>query len=210
MVSRTPTYQGEPGLCKSLGPLEEPSLDGEGSEQLQQEGCHERCLQHRLGGAVRRQTGFWPLVKSRKRLPHQLLGDASSMSSLTVLPARPNKVPCADLLGKHVRGVLYKLNQEADMLSRSNVNSEDWMLHSQVIGRIKKQRHKVLLVASLWKKQPWLSELTQLLVPAPWPVLLRWDLHSQANGTIWHPRPELWALHVFPLNRSLPASQSEC
>ncbi len=33
---------------------------------------------------------------------------------------------------------------------------------------------------------------------------------SQANGTIWHPRPELWALYLWPLNGSLPASQSEC
>ncbi len=31
---------------------------------------------------------------------------------------------------------------------------------------------------------------------APWPIPLRQDLLSQANGTIWHPRPELWALHV--------------
>ncbi len=36
------------------------------------------------------------------------------------------------------------------------------------------------------------------------------DLLSQANGTIWHPRPELWALYIWPLNGSLLASQSEC
>ncbi len=27
---------------------------------------------------------------------------------------------------------------------------------------------------------------------------------SQVNGTIWHPWPELWALHVWPLDGSLP------
>ncbi len=54
------------------------------------------------------------------------------------------------------------------------------------------------------------QELTQLLTAAPWPVPLRRDLLSQANGTIWHPRPELWALYVWPLNGSLLASQSEC
>ncbi len=32
-----------------------------------------------------------------------------------------------------------------------------------------------------------LVELTQLLTAAPWPVSLRRDLLSQANGTIWHP-----------------------
>ncbi len=36
------------------------------------------------------------------------------------------------------------------------------------------------------------------------------DLLSQANGTIWHPRPELWALYIWPLNGSLLASQNEC
>ncbi len=80
----------------------------------------------------------------------------------------------------------------------------------QVIRRIREQGHKVLLVAPLWRNQPWLSELTQLLTAAPWPVPLRRDLLSQANGTIWHPRPELWALYVWPLNGSLLASQSEC
>ncbi len=159
-----------------------------------------------------------------------------------------------------------RLNQGADMLSRSNVPSEEWMLHPQVVQknwkffgkaevdlfaskdnshcpiyyskdrdalahdwpnlllyafppiallpqvvrRVREQGHKVLLVAPLWRNQPWLSELTQLLTAAPWPVPLRRDLLSQANGTIWHPRPELWALYIWPLNGSLLASQREC
>ncbi len=110
MASWTPTYQSEPGLCNSLGPLEEPSLDREGrghGNGLQLEGCHDRCL-HRLGALCEGKPGFLPLVKSRKRLPHQLLGDASSMSSLPVLPAGPNRAPCSDPLRQHVRGVLYK------------------------------------------------------------------------------------------------------
>ncbi len=159
-----------------------------------------------------------------------------------------------------------RLNQGADMLSRSNVPSEEWMLHPQVVQkiwkifgkaevdlfaskdnshcpiyyskdrdalahdwpnlllyafppiallpqvvrRVREQGHKVLLVAPLWRNQPWLSELTQLLTAAPWPVPLRRDLLSQANGTIWHPQPELWALYIWPLNGSLLASQSVC
>ncbi len=238
MASRTPTHQGEPGLCDSPGPLEEPTMDGEGrghGNGLQQESCHDRRLQHRLGGAVRRQTYLPPLVESGEGLPHQLLGNASSMSSLPVFPARPNRTPCADSLRQHVRGVLYKPSGrcllEAPLHSgrpfRSKDSSHcptyyskvrdalahDWpnpllyafppiALIPQVIRRIREQGHKVLLVAPLWENQPWLSELTQLLTAAPWPVPLRWDLLSQANGTIWHPRPELWAL--------LSASQSEC
>ncbi len=37
---------------------------------------------------------------------------------------------------------------------------------------------------------------------SPWPIPLRRDLLSQANGTIWPPQPELWALHVWPLDGS--------
>ncbi len=280
-------------------------MDGEGRGHgigLQQESCHDRRLQHRSGGAVRRQTDLRPLVESREGLPHQLLGNASSLSSLTVFPARPNRTPCTDSLRQHVRGVLYKSSGrcllEAPLHSGrapsgmgsaqpalaegstpagqiepgsgyviseqcplggvdapsadgskdledlwqgkySNFASKDsshcptyyskvrdalahdWpnlllyafppiALLPQVIRRIREQGHKVLLVAPLWENQPWLSELTQLLTAAPWPVPLRRGLLSQANGTIWHHLPELWALHLWPLDGSLSASQSEC
>ncbi len=111
MASRTLAYQGESGLCNSPDPLEEPTVDGEGRGHgvgPHQENCHDRRLQHRLGGAVRRQTDLRPLVEDREWLPHQLLGNASSLSSLTVFPAGPNRTPCADSLRQHVRGVLYK------------------------------------------------------------------------------------------------------
>ncbi len=81
-------------------------------------------------------------------------------------------------------------------------------LLSQVLRRVREQRHKLILIAPLWRNQPWVSELFQLLEAVPWPIPLRRDLLSQANGTIWHPRPELWDLHVWPLNGSLSASQS--
>ncbi len=78
----------------------------------------------------------------------------------------------------------------------------------QILRWVREQQHKLILIALLWRNQPWVSELFQLLKAAPWPVPLRWDLLSQANGTIWHPRPELWALHVWPLDGSLSSSQS--
>ncbi len=299
MASRTLAYQGESGLCDSPDPLEEPTVDEEGHGHgvgPHQESCHDRRLQHRLGGAVRRQTDLRPLVEGRERLPHQLLGNASSLSSLPVFPAGPNRTPCADSLRQHVRGVLYKspgrclleaplysgrapsgmgsaqpalaegstpagqteprsryvISEQCPLRgvdapsaggsedledlwqgrSRPKDNSHcptyyskdrdalahDWpnlllyafppiALLPQVV---REQGHKVLLVAPLWRNQPWLSELTHLLTAAPWPVPLRRDLLSQANGTIWHPRPELWALYIWPLNGSLLASQSEC
>ncbi len=62
----------------------------------------------RLGGAVRRQNDLRPLVEDGEQLPHQLLGNASSLSSLPVFPTGPNRTPCADSFRQHVRGVLYK------------------------------------------------------------------------------------------------------
>ncbi len=111
MASWTPAYQGESGLCNSPDPLEEPTVDGEGRGHgvgPYQESCHDRRLQRRLGGAVRRQTDLRPLVEGGEGLPHQLLGNVSSLSSLPVFPAGPNRTPCADSLRQHVRGVLYK------------------------------------------------------------------------------------------------------
>ncbi len=55
MASRTLAYQGESGLCNSPDPLEEPTVDEEGRGHEvgpHQESCHDRRLQHRLGGAV--------------------------------------------------------------------------------------------------------------------------------------------------------------
>ncbi len=75
----------------------------------------------------------------------------------------------------------------------------------QVLRRVRERWHKLLLIAPLWRNQPWVSELFQLLTAAPWSIPLRQDLLSQVNGTIWHPRPELWALHVWPLDGSLSA-----
>ncbi len=67
--------------------------------------------------------------------------------------------------------------------------------------------NKVMLVAPLWKNQHWFSELSQLLTAAPWPIPLRLDILSHANRTMWHPRPTLWALGLWPLDGSLQTSQ---
>ncbi len=33
---------------------------------------------------------------------------------------------------------------------------------------------------------------------------------SQVNGMIWHPHPDLWALHLWPLDGSLQSSLRMC
>ncbi len=39
-----------------------------------------------------------------------------------------------------------------------------------------------------------------LATAPPWCIPLRKDLLSQGLGTIWHPRPDLWNLHVWLLD----------
>ena len=68
-----------------------------------------------------------------------------------------------------------------------------------VLCKIRKERASVILVAPNWPNQPWFADLRELVVAPPWQIPLRKDLLSQANGTIWHPSPELWNLHVWPL-----------
>ncbi len=59
-----------------------------------------------------------------------------------------------------------------------------------------------------------ISELIFLATAPPWLIPLRKDLLSQGLGTIWHPRPDLWNLHVWLLDgtwhlNSLPPTVGE-
>ena len=80
----------------------------------------------------------------------------------------------------------------------------------QVLERIRENGCPVLLVAPLWTNQTWFPVLMQLTSAAPWPVPLRRDLLSQAEGSIWHPRPDLWSLHAWAINGYPLTSQREC
>ncbi len=51
-------------------------------------------------------------------------------------------------------------------------------LQSQVLRRVREQRHKLILIAPFWRNQPWVSELFQLLKAALWLIPLRRDLLS--------------------------------
>ncbi len=51
-----------------------------------------------------------------------------------------------------------------------------------------------------WPTRTWFPELISLVTAPPWRISLRKDLLSQGLGTIWHPRPDLWNLHVWLLD----------
>ncbi|KAI2645714.1 ORF V: Enzymatic polyprotein [Labeo rohita] len=67
----------------------------------------------------------------------------------------------------------------------------------QVLHKLREERVLVLLIAPYWLNRPWFPDLLELLAAPPWPFPLRRDLLSQAGGSIWHPNPEWWKLHVW-------------
>ncbi|XP_073721072.1 uncharacterized protein [Misgurnus anguillicaudatus] len=69
----------------------------------------------------------------------------------------------------------------------------------QVLARVRQQGSCLLLIAPRWPNRVWFSEMISLLNGSPWAIPERRDLLSQAGGTIFHPRPDLWNLHVWPL-----------
>ncbi|XP_037832808.1 uncharacterized protein LOC108247140 [Kryptolebias marmoratus] len=71
-----------------------------------------------------------------------------------------------------------------------------------LLSRVRLSRARVLLVAPCWPQRPWMAEIYEMLDGQPWRLPIRADLLSQAQGKIWHPRPEALSLHVWPLNGS--------
>jgi hypothetical protein len=68
-----------------------------------------------------------------------------------------------------------------------------------VLERVRQEGISLLLVAPRWPTRVWFSDIISLLIAPPWQIPLRRDLLSQAEGTIFHPHPELWKLWVWPL-----------
>ncbi len=66
-----------------------------------------------------------------------------------------------------------------------------------VLARVRRDEVSLLLVAPFWPGRVWFSDLISLLDGSPWEIPVRRDLLSQAG--IFHPRPELWKLWVWPL-----------
>ncbi len=73
-------------------------------------------------------------------------------------------------------------------------------LLAQTLCKLREDEEQVLLVVPHWPTRTWFPELISLATAPPWRIPLRKDLLSQGLGTIWHPRPDLWNLHVWLLD----------
>ncbi len=71
---------------------------------------------------------------------------------------------------------------------------------AQTLCKLREDEEQVLLVAPHWPIRTWFPELISLTTAPPWRIPLRKDLLSQGLGTTWHPRPDLWDLHVWLLD----------
>ncbi len=73
-------------------------------------------------------------------------------------------------------------------------------LHAQTLCKLREDEEQVLLVVPHWPTRTWFPELVSLATAPPWHIPLRKDILSQGLGTIWHPHPALWNLHVWLLD----------
>ncbi|KAL0191950.1 hypothetical protein M9458_010246, partial [Cirrhinus mrigala] len=70
-------------------------------------------------------------------------------------------------------------------------------LIAQTLCKVREDKEQILLVAPFWPNRTWFSELMLLSSIPPWCIPLSMDFLSQEKGTIWHPRPDLWNLHLW-------------
>ncbi len=90
--------------------------------------------------------------------------------------------------------------QLASGLTQVCVSPSEPSLLAQTLCKLREDEEQVLLVAPHWPTRTWFPELISLATVPPWRIPLRKDLLSQGLGTIWHPRPDLWNLHVWLLD----------
>ncbi len=73
-------------------------------------------------------------------------------------------------------------------------------LLAQTLCKVREEEEQILLVAPYWPTRTWFPELMLLVTAPPWQIPLRKDLLTQRRGTLWHPRLDLWKLHVWSLD----------
>ncbi len=74
-------------------------------------------------------------------------------------------------------------------------------LVAQTLCKVREEEEQILLVVPYWPTRTWFPELMLLVIAPPWQIPLRKDLLTRRRGTLWHPRPDLWKLHVWSLER---------
>ena len=67
------------------------------------------------------------------------------------------------------------------------------------LDRVEMGGHRLLLIAPRWPRRPWFRMLLSLVAGTPWQLPQRPDLLSQAQGALWHPRPDRLQLWAWPL-----------
>ncbi len=73
-------------------------------------------------------------------------------------------------------------------------------LLAQTLCKVREEEEQILLMAPYWPTRTWFLELMLLVTAPPWQIPLRKDLLTQRRGTLWHPHPDLWKLHVWSLD----------
>ncbi len=73
-------------------------------------------------------------------------------------------------------------------------------LLAQTLCKVREEEEQILLVAPYWPTRTWFPELMLLVTAPPWQIPLRKHLLTQRRGALWHPRPDLWKLHVWSLD----------
>ncbi|XP_038054779.1 uncharacterized protein LOC119726989 [Patiria miniata] len=78
---------------------------------------------------------------------------------------------------------------------------------TKVIGKLERDRCKILLIAPFWPRQPWFPRLVRLLVGSPLILPDRHDLLVQPQSRFRHPSPGDLHLACWPLSSVLTEQQ---
>ncbi len=127
-------------------------------------------------------------------------GDASETLRYTFLPPRTRPTascftPCPRGPSVQMRWLAHSWPQGLRKYAFSPVS-----LLTQTLCKVREDEEQVLLVAPYWPNRTWFTELMLLATAPRWQIPLRRDLLSQRGGTLWHPRWNLWNLHVWSLD----------
>ncbi len=199
----SPLPQPRDGPCLSLGP-------GAPRTSVPAYCCHNRCLQHGLGHYMQRAGSLGALDRAPTALAHQLPRAVGSVSSPTAVPATAVGQARASPHGQHCGCLVHQLAGRYTITPHVTARPPSPPLEShavQVTARCSQAGEaqscgewRLHPEKPHWPTRTWFPDLISLVTAPPWRIPLRKDILSQGLGTIWHPRPDLWNLHVWLLN----------